>query len=223
MQLFEMKGLDLKSVMSEHQPDKFRVAIPGMGDYFVPKAPKTYQETKPIEGLRNLDLSKIPPLHDKMCKLLAPKPLFFEGDFREEWARRIAKAGKNLGKWLDQLPGEEGLKRPELRKGYAVNLYVGADLEVVQVAINSPGDEHQTMPFPELLESLFAMGLDDLPEMHSSVEALWQVAQVCRVLLAQGAVKAQLVQTRPDVYGIVWLPADNSPAVAAVMQAMEAA
>jgi uncharacterized Zn finger protein/superfamily II DNA or RNA helicase len=222
--IFQMKGLDLRKELAELKGDAAGMAFHQPEDFFYSDFPKSYADTAPPASLREVDFSKIPYLREPIYKLLAPKPLFWKEDFREEWDDRIGTTSKNFKRWEFLLDDSQPLPIATLRKGHQVQLFLNEEFKTTVVGVLSPhSDEPEGHTLGDLITSLAMLGPDDLHDLDASTEALWHLYAFCRVLIAKGAVRPMLLQSGSNGYAVAWLPAATAQEVAQLLTLVNAA
>ncbi len=221
---FQLRGLDLQKEFDKSSAGSSGIVFHKPEQFFWPKMFAAYPETTAVPELRSLDLSQLPFLRSSMYKLLTEAPLFWKGDFREEWDDRLATTTKNFHRWSMEIDTEARLPIEELKKGHQIQLFLNTDLQPTVVGVTAPrSDEPVGYTVQDLILTLAAIGPDDLLELDPSAEAIWHVYALCQALVAKGAIRPMLVQTGANAFQILWTPCDAAKEVAELVRQVTAA
>lgn len=169
--------------------------------------------------LETLDFSVIPPCRENLLKILSPNPVFYPAkDFKDILDRalnRFARTASAEYEASSQIDWKE---------------YYYARSEVVEFRVNQRGKVQYFTVLDGEDEELFAtdkpaewqawvagIPAGKLAQLPADTRALGLASRLAKVLVQQGAIVPQLVETEHQAYFIRWLPAMVNEKVAEVV------
>ncbi|GAA4401987.1 DEAD/DEAH box helicase [Nibrella viscosa] len=161
-----------------------------------------------------LDFSRLEPLKDKLLKLLAPNPIFYEKDFRETLKKAYGLFAKGAAKYE---PGK--LLIDTFTWDHRITLHLDQTLQPAHLSATDADGKAQPVDAPDhlverLRNTLLTAELRTVEQASDSVRAIYWIQQFCLQLLENGAVIPQLLDLGShDQFLIRWLPATNNPTV----------
>ena len=202
--LLRQRGLRVDDHAATDLPSMAQVLFDG-GDDSVKAAAAEGKVIVDLAVLDRLDFTTIPDLREPLWRVLAPKPVFFHGDFRE--VARVSAAG--IAKVANQAMEAEAVDAMPAATGEALVLSVD-DHGTLSVA--GPADSLRDLL--TLVSQLPASRLDDVP---ANLVAIRHLHLFALHLLARGAVVPQVVSLPDKMVGVRWFPAELDATVSAML------
>lgn len=169
-----------------------------------------------------VDFSRLHNIAESLVRLLPDEPPFYhKGNFRDKYAAQFIRLGKEAKRILNKRLDFDALfpsANPEktLSHHAALRLIVNQNNEVVLQAENTSVEDVQT-----LLQTLFKLNPDYLPDYQPSVAALHKTLFAALHLIANGNIVPQIIQLKNKNFIIRWIPARIDAPVRELIRKMD--
>ncbi|MFT6480070.1 MAG: SNF2 family DNA or RNA helicase/uncharacterized Zn finger protein [Spirosomataceae bacterium] len=164
-----------------------------------------------------IDFSKIPPLSEKLLKIIQPNPIFSEKDFK----KNLEKAHKLITKEAARFVVlERDAKIENFHFEDEIQLCLTEENTVDKLTFVSSDGEERDYPngsFEKLKNTFFLSDEQSFDRMSDSGRIFRKTHQFCFILLANGAIIPQLLKIQDEEYFIRWLPAINNEVIRQVL------
>ena len=152
------------------------------------------------------DLSTIPNLTDRLTDILEEDPPFETG-FREKYRSHIRRAQRSLSKMESR-----GLIVNPIRPSSEVRVLFDDDLGILG-EISEAGRKIGKVQSGIFIESLREWEALDRSLMQPSAETVFNIYRLARILVLNGCIVPQILETPDGSFKIIWGPALMDPAV----------